>query len=933
MKYILSTALLAACLCMAAAVPLEEIESITPFADPNYRLPLTIHPENYNITLRPYLLETDPANNRFTFDGELYLTIVPAEPTNQLVMHTKNLKFTKREYWSTASPNNVIALPNVEPDNVTDIITYTLTTAMAKDQKYVLHFVYTGTMDDDMHGFYRSSYTDPKNNTKWLGSTQFQTNHARRAFPSFDEPRFKATFDVTIKRHRSMKTVSNTRIIKSVMDGEYFIDTYYTTPKMSTYLLAFIVSEFNERFNGEFGVLARPEYFQQTEYAFDVGQKILKEFDDYFNLPFYSLGVDKMHMAAIPDFSAGAMENWGLLTYRERSLLYEEGSTTRGAQQAIAAVVAHEQAHMWFGDLVTCQWWSYTWLNEGFARYFQYFGTHNVESHFQMDQQFVVDQIQTVMNMDSTNSTNPLSNENTNSPSDLGRMFNSISYNKGGSFIRMVRHVMGEENFKKSLQEYLKEYQFQNTIPSQLFAVWKKHMPPAFQTDADDLFKSFTEQVGYPLVTFNMTNDKTVVVSQKRFLLKGNDGADDSLLYTIPITYTTNSTKNFTDTTPVLFLKNTTDATILTLPTSASWIIGNIQETGYYRMNYDTRSWHGIHHALNSGNWGGIHELNRAQVVDDLFNLARASVVDYDLALDILQYLSTETHYLPWTAAFNGYNYLVIRLGTDTSDFAYYIREMTSKTYDLLGFEEKVNDTSLDIYNRAKILSWSCKFGKDDCISKAKSYFNNLDNKPVPVNIRSAVYCTAMREGNMNDFDKLFNKYLTETVATETTLLLNSLGCVKHPDLVEKFYNIILSDQVRRQDKSSALSSLYTENNENVEPCFDLVTKSFDKLAEAMGSYGSVATVISNIASRFTTHAQEDKLKNFNKDNKAKFGEAATTLEAAEKTVEENLAWAEAKLSAFRDHLTLFRKNGSPSLSSFTALTLLLAVFMARYLQ
>lgn len=159
---------------------------------------------------------------------------------------------------------------------------------------------------------------------------------------------------------------------------EYITDVYAQTPKLSTYLLAFIVSEFNERFNGNFGVLARPEYYQQTEYAFDVGQEILKEFDTYLNIPYYNMGIDKMHMAAIPDFSAGAMENWGLLTYRERALLYDEGSTTLSAQQYIAAVVAHEQAHMWFGDYVTCEWWSYTWLNEGFARYFQYFATNNV---------------------------------------------------------------------------------------------------------------------------------------------------------------------------------------------------------------------------------------------------------------------------------------------------------------------------------------------------------------------------------------------------------------------------------------------------------------------------------------------------------------------------------------------------------------------------
>lgn len=335
------------------------------------------------------------------------------------------------------------------------------------------------------------------------------------------------------------------------------------------------------------------------------------------------------------------------------------------------------------------------------------------------------------------------------------------------------------------------------------------------------------------MITFNLTTPTTLVISQKRFLLKENDGADASLLYTVPITYTTNVAKDFGATETKLFISNTTAPTTVTLPQNISWVIGNIQEVGYYRVNYDVKTWHAIHHALFENNWGGIHELNRAQIVDDLFNLARAGVIDYDLALDILSYLSTETNYLPWTAAFNGYNYLMIRLGINTGSFGAYIRDLTSKAYEQLGFEQKSNDTTLDIYNRAKILAWACKFGKPECISEAKKYFNDMDNKPVPVNIRSAVYCTAMREGSAADYDKLYNKFLTETVATEQTLILGALGCVKDDALVSKYFHSIMSDDVRRQDKSSALSSLYTENNENVDYVFDLVTQNHDQLAES----------------------------------------------------------------------------------------------------
>ena len=315
-------------------------------------------------------------------------------------------------------------------------------------------------------------------------------------------------------------------------------------------------------------------------------------------------------------------------------------------------------------------------------------------------------------------------------------------------------------------------------------------------------------------------------------MLKDKETADGTLQYTVPITYTTSKEKNFNNTDPKFFLQQ--QAHSITVDKDVSWIIANIRETGYYRVNYDEKTWHQIHSKLLSANWDGIHELNRAQIVDDLLNLARAGVIDYNLTFAVLEYLSTETNYLPWTAAFNGFNYLTIRLGTDTQDFARYIRQITSKAYNLLGFEEKSTDTTLDIYNRAKILAWSCKYGNSDCISKAKSYFNaNLKAEPVPVNIRSVVYCVGVREGTEQEFNKLYNKYKTETVATEETLLLNSLGCVRDKSLVTRFFNMIISDEVRRQDKSAAMSSLIAENNENVDVVFDLVIEKTDALAES----------------------------------------------------------------------------------------------------
>lgn len=228
---------------------------------------------------------------------------------------------------------------------------------------------------------------------------------------------------------------------------------------MSTYIIAFLVSEFLARSDGDFLVHARPEFYPQTLYAGVVGPKLLAKLDEYTNIPYRTIagGDHKMAMAAIPDFSAGAMENWGLLTYRERALLYDEKESSISSKQSIAGVIAHEQAHMWFGDLVTCDMWGYTWLNEGFARHWQYFTTNEVHGEFEMEKQFPVDQIQSVFGMDSLPGTTPMSDPTAASPADLSRMFNSISYNKGAAVLRQIKHAMGEENFQKALREYLFE--------------------------------------------------------------------------------------------------------------------------------------------------------------------------------------------------------------------------------------------------------------------------------------------------------------------------------------------------------------------------------------------------------------------------------------------------------------------------------------------
>lgn len=373
---------------------------------------------------------------------------------------------------------------------------------------------------------------------------------------------------------------------------------------------------------------------------------------------------------------------------------------------------------------------------------------------------------------------------------------------------------------------------FQNTIPENLFKHWKNHWPTESKENVDKLLATFTTQVGYPVVYINVNEDGyNMTVTQKRFLLNVDDGSDVNLLYMIPFTFTTDKELNFNMTKPKTYLEPIASEIRVDLP-NVSWVMANIQISGYYRVNYNEQNWKKICHALKESNWANIIELNRAQVIDDLFNLARSGYVTYDLALNCLEYLTTEIDYIPWAAAFKGYEFLAIRLGTSNKeDFEKYILHQTGKVFKHLGFDEKKSDSRLDVLNRNQVLSWLCMFGHSDCISKSLNLYKKIASDSVPADIRSVVYCTVVREQSVKEFEFLLNKYKHEKIATEKTVIMKALGCVKDQPLIERYFTIIMSDDIRLQDKSAALRALYTQNFENVFPVFKLVTENCDQLA------------------------------------------------------------------------------------------------------
>nr|CAD7197139.1 unnamed protein product [Timema douglasi] len=642
--------------------------TIAEFAkEQNHRLPTAVVPESYTLKVIPYF-EVD---SEFTFDGEVVIRVNVKEPTDRIVLHVNQLDIVESSLTITSvSDQTQLTIINTTLDTPRQFFDIQLQEELVEGSVYDVKIIYVGYLNNDMAGFYRSYYKVGEE-TRWIATTLFHPTNARKALPCFDEPELKAKFRISIARLPKYHSISNSKRVETTTpntteDGRIW-DEFEETPAMSTYLVSFIVSDFGSLSNlaGNVSVWARESAVSQAAYSVSISQDTLTALEHFTEIDYQ---LDKMDQAAIPDFSFGAMENWGLVTYRENLLLFDETVSTTANRQSIATIIAHEFSHQWFGDLVTPDWWTYPWLNEGFATYFEYFISAKVEPNWQLDQQFLVEVVQNAFATDALDSSRPM-NYNITYSSEIIGVFDTITYDKAGSVIRMLEHVLTSETFRKGLSRYLKAQSYQSTNPdilySHLQAQHSETIGSDESVDVKQIMDSWGNQKGYPIIS--VTRDYqagTANVTQKRFLLMPtSDTSDDGYNWWVPLSYTSRSEADFTTTSPAVWITPSDSQLQLTgIGGSGDWVIFNIQETGYYRVNYDAQNWRLITNQLNSDQFDVIHVLNRAQLLDDSLNLARAGILDYATALDVTSYLYRETDYIPWYSAFNAFNFLNIRL-------------------------------------------------------------------------------------------------------------------------------------------------------------------------------------------------------------------------------------------------------------------------------
>ncbi|XP_020941054.1 endoplasmic reticulum aminopeptidase 2 isoform X3 [Sus scrofa] len=643
-----------------------------PFPWRELRLPTKVIPLHYDLFVHPNLTSLD-------FVASEKIEVLVRDTTQFIILHSHGLEIMNAtlqseedlRYKKSGEKLTVLSYPAHQQ------IALLVPEKLMADLRYSVAIDFQAKLADGFEGFYKSTYRTLGGETRTIAVTDFEPTHARMAFPCFDEPLFKANFSIKIRRESRHIALSNMPKVKTIeREGGLLEDHFETTVKMSTYLVAYIVCDFasvsgTASSGVKVSIYASPDKWSQTHYALEASLKLLDFYENYFNIHY---PLPKLDLVAIPDFESGAMENWGLVTYRETSLLFDPKTSSTSDKLWVTKVIAHELAHQWFGNLVTMEWWNDIWLNEGFATYMELISVNVTYPELQFDNIFLNDCFE-VIKSDSLNSSRPVSKQ-AETPTQIQEMFDDISYKKGACLLNMLKDFLSEEKFKKGIIHYLKKFSYRNAKNDDL---WSSLSNSCLESDftsggfcysdskttsntltfleenveVKDIMTTWTRQKGIPLVVVEQEG-RLLKLRQERFLngVFRDDpewGAlQERYLWHIPVTYSTSSSNAIHR----HLLTSKTDT--LYLPEKTSWVKLNVDSNGYYIVHYEAHGWDQLIAVLNQ-NHTLLRPKDRIGLIHDAFQLV-------SIPSDVLKIV-----YSVGAQTTEGWNYLLEQYGLSLS--------------------------------------------------------------------------------------------------------------------------------------------------------------------------------------------------------------------------------------------------------------------------
>ncbi|KAL2262821.1 hypothetical protein VTK26DRAFT_9403 [Humicola hyalothermophila] len=865
-------------------------------APPRELLPANVIPRHYHVTLEPDF-------EKLTFDGTVVIDLDVAEDSKSISLHTLELDIHSAKL--TSGGQTISASPSVAYDEANQVTTFGFENAVAKGNKAQLEIKFTGQLNDKMAGFYRSTYKNPDGTEGIMAVTQMEPTDARRAFPCFDEPALKAEFTVTLIADKNLTCLSNMDVASEAevqseqTGGVKKAVTFNKSPLMSTYLVAFIVGELNYIETNEFRVPVRVyappgQNIEHGRFSLDLAAKTLAFYEKVFGLEF---PLPKMDQVAIPDFAQGAMENWGLVTYRVVDLLLDEKVSGAATKERVAEVVQHELAHQWFGNLVTMDWWDGLWLNEGFATWASWYSCNIFYPEWKVWETYVVDNLQRALALDSLRSSHPIEVP-VKRADEINQIFDAISYSKGSCVLRMISTYLGEETFLEGVRRYLKKHAYGNTETGDLWA----SLAEASGKKVDEVMQVWTKNIGFPVVTVTEKDDNTIHLKQNRFLRTGDTKPEeDQVIYPVFLGL---RTKDGVDESRTLD-KREDDFKV----PSTDFFKLNANHTGLYRTAYSPERLKKLGEAAKQGL---LSVEDRAGMIADAGALATSGYQSTTGVLSLLKGFTSESQFVVW-------NEIIARVASVQNAWMFedqatrdgletFLRDLVSPKAHELGWEFTEEDGHVLQQFKAMMFGSAGLSGDQKIIDAAKDMFEKFmagDKSAVHPNIRGSVFSMALKYGGKEEYDALINFYRTSTNSDERNTTLRCLGRARDPELIKRTLDLLLNGEVKDQDIYMPTNGLRT-HPEGIEALFTWMTEHWEplikKLPPTLSMFG---TMVSIFTSSYSTREQLAKVEKFFEDkNTAGYDQSlAQSLDA----VRSKVSWVERDRADVAEWL---KKNG-----------------------
>jgi|SRR3989344_1378214 len=815
------------------------------------RLPDYIKPNNY-------VLKIEPSKDMNSYCGNVQIKASIKKLSKNIILNSKYLEIKT----ATICVGNQCLLPKLKIEKNSETMILEVQNPIKGEIE--IHIEFSGKITESLTGIYKSKY-DNNDKTEYLITTQCEAPYARKIFPCFDEPDKKATFDLQLIIENDLKAISNMQIQSEQTENNKKIVKFKTTPVMSTYLLYIGIGNFefteDNYKNIKIRIATTPGKGKNTKFALEHTKKYLEYFEDYSEIPY---PLEKLDMIAIPDFGAGAMENWGAITFREILLLVDKKTSSTNIKKRSAEVIAHELWHQWSGNLVTMNWWNDLWLNESFATYMAYKAVAHHNPDWKIWEDYLSGELSTGLFKDSLKTTHPIEVE-VKSPQEIEEIFDEISYAKGGCILRMLESYIGEEPFRIGVSNYLKKYSYKNAVSSNL---WDSLNEVAKNKKINLLMKYWISQPGYPLINVEKKQNK-IILSQKRYNEKTKQ------VWPIPISICTED----------ICYYNLMEKQLETYEIKENSIKLNHKQLGFYRTKYSKELLNNLGILIKQKK---LESPDRWGAQNDLWSLCNTGEEKLENYISFINNYLNETSQEILTEIYSSIKKL---------DRIYYYEQWWPKTknkitknflptykkiLENLTWNKKNGENPEDSIMRNLCISFCCFANDNEIIKKAKEVY---EKNKVDMDIANSIYGTIARNGDKKTFNDLLNKYEKSKNTEEKIKLLMALYQFQDLEILKKSLNLSLTNKVRAQNLRYVFSSVLT-NPVTQKVIIEWSKSNWSKLKKYKESHYIFKDFLEALIISQTNKEQKSEVEQFLKKNKIQYEMTkANALEILEQNI------------------------------------------------